>query len=560
MACFSWRPQGVKSAGLFLTTALLLAGLGGCSDESTRNIIDTAAQKSTQGLKDAANPPLPNKKYNPLVVSDRVWAGTTAVRMHRGIPLPDKYESAHGIALVSSKPLAMADIAAAITEQTGIPVFLADAAGGGQPGAADGGSVGGGFPLAYEGPLSGLLERTAATYGVSWRFDGSSITIRRFETRTFVIESLPGSQDVQEGMQDDTSSGSSGGSSGGGSSTSTITQNSKTSISFKYWDELGQILTSMLGGTGSLVVSPSVGSVTVTTTPEVMRSVAEYLAKENQRLSRQIAVTIEVYSVDLSEGMDFNVAFSTALKSLTNIKGNITSGAKAPAEASGAFSGLSASNGGIFNLAILNPKTTGQISDVFTALSAIGDTTKVAKFPLITLNDHPVARRIGTDISYLASASSTSGSTTGALPTVTLTPGTVHQGFSVQLTPRLLDDGRILLQYSLSITDLLKLSCFSSTGFDCSGNSSSSAASGTGSAIQAPTTSNRIFVQQSVLKSGSTLIIGGAEQETTQQNSQGVGDPFNYIFGGGSSNGRAHTMVFFALTPQVLDVPHSEQE
>jgi len=373
---------------------------------------------------------------------------------------------------------------------------------------------------------------------------------------------LPGSQEVQEGMQDDQSSGSSGGAGGGGggSSTNTMTQNSKVSINFKYWDELGQILNAMLNGTGSVVVSPSVGTVTVTTTPEMMRSVAEYLAKENQRLSRQIAVNVEVYSVDLNEGLDFNVAFSTALKSLTNLDAEFTKGVKAPAEATAAFSGLNVSNGASFNLTILNPSTTGTVTDVFSALSAIGDTTKVAKFPMITLNDHPVSRRVGTNISYLASASSTSGSTSGALPTVTLTPGVVRQGFSVQLTPRLLDDGRILLQYSLSITDLLNMACFSSVGIDCSGaTSDSGSTAATGSAIQAPTTSNRIFVQQSVLKSGATLVIGGAEQETAQQNSQGVGDPFNYLFGGGSSSARAHTMVFFALTPRVLDVPHAEQ-
>ena len=496
-------------------------------------------------------------------MTDKVWAGTTAVRMHRGLPLPERYETARGVAIVSAKPMSLAEITAAITDQTGIPTYLADSAGGSATGAGGGGGdSGGGVPLAYEGALSGLLERVAASYGVSWRYDGSSITIRRFETRVFTIEALPGTQEIQEGVQDDTSSASSGGSgsSGSSSSTNSITQNSKFSISFKNWDELGQIVTSMLNGTGSIVVSPSVGTITVTTTPEIMRTVADYIAKENMRLSRQIAVNIEVYSVDLADGLDFSIAFKTALKSLSNFGANLSSGVGVPADAGGIGSKAAS-----FNLAILNPSTTGQITDTFTALSSIGDTTKVAKFPLITLNNRPASRRIGTDIAYLASSSVTSSSsTTLSGPTVTLTPGTVHQGFSVQVTPRLLDDGRILLQYSLSIIDLVKMHCFSSTGIDCTGNatdaSGSSAPSSSGSSIQAPETSNRIFVQQSVLKSGSTLIIGGAEQETTQQNAQGVGDPFNFLLGGGSSSGKTHTMVFFSLTPQVLDAPHSEQD
>ncbi len=56
------------------------------------------------------------------------------------------------------------------------------------------------------------------------------------------------------------------------------------------------------------------------------------------------------------------------------------------------------------------------------------------------------------------------------------------------------------------------------------------------------------------------LIIGGAEEDDASQNSQGVGDPYNYVLGGGNTSSRTRTMVFFALTPQVLDTPHTEQE
>ena len=90
--------------------------------------------------------------------------------------------------------------------------------------------------------------------------------------------------------------------------------------------------------------------------------------------------------------------------------------------------------------------------------------------------------------------------------------------------------------------------------------SSSSASAQGSSTIELPTTSNKIFVQQSVLKSGSTLFIGGADETDAQQNSQGVGDAEMYALGGGLASGVSRTMVFFALTPQVLDVPHSEQD
>ena len=39
----------------------------------------------------------------------------------------------------------------------------------------------------------------------------------------------------------------------------------------------------------------------------------------------------------------------------------------------------------------------------------------------------------------------------------------------------------------------------------------------------------------------------------------GVGDPFNWLLGGGTSNQTGRTMVFIAITPQVLDPPQAEQ-
>jgi hypothetical protein len=326
-------------------------------------------QRADEAQKSAAQADhqSPNKRYNPLVVTDRVWTGSSAMRMHRGIPLPARYETPRGVALVSSDPMSLADIASAIGAQTGIPVRIAE---NGVKTSSSNGASAPGMPISYEGPLSGLMERTAGFFGVNWRYDGSTITLSRFETRVFVVEALPGTQQIQEGMQDDTASSSSGGSSGssggssGGSSQSSITQNSKFTIDIKYWDELGQIVTSMLGGVGTVVISPSVGTITVTSTPEVMHTVADYLSSENNRMSRQIAINVEIYSVTLTEGMDFNIAFDTALKRLTGFGANYSGLANAPAalNVSGAVAG-----GGALSVAILNPNTVGSVSDVFTA-------------------------------------------------------------------------------------------------------------------------------------------------------------------------------------------------
>ena len=586
------KAQKLIVASLF--AALLLTG---CNDTKIRQEIDqraSEAQKSTVAMADYS----PAKHYNPLTVTDKVWAGNEALRMQRGLPLPPKYEGTHGITLMAGEPMSLPDLASAISMQTGIPVRVNDVGLAGMTGAAAASPAGGaaglggaqpallsaggsakpsgppGMSISYEGPLSGLMERIAGHFGINWHYDGVTLSLSRYETRVFVVEALPGTQSVSEGMQDDSNNSSSGGSSGGGgggsggggSSQSSITQNSKFTIDFKYWDELSQTLTAMLGGNGSVVTAPSMGTVTVTTTPEIMRAIAEYISKENGRLSRQIAINVEIYSVNLTEGTDFNVAFNTVLRRLTNFGGNFA-GALAPPTPtiSGAVSG-----GGALSMAILNPnfitrpdgsilKPIGQVTDVLTALSGIGDTTKVAKFPLVTLNNRPVSRRIGEDVGYVAQ-STTANTTTGSTSNIgtTVTPGTIHQGFSVQLTPRLLDDGRILLQYSLSVIDIKAITSFNSV---CATADTTTCSGGAGSTtVQLPDTVNRIFVQQSILKSGSMLFLGGAEEEDLQHNSQGVGDPFFYGLGGGTAAAKAHTMLFMAITPQVLEEPHTERD
>jgi type IVB pilus formation R64 PilN family outer membrane protein len=404
------------------------------------------------------------------------------------------------------------------------------------------------------------MERVSGYFGVGWHYDGSTLSVSRFETRVFTVEALPGSGQIQEGMQDDANSSSSGGGSGGsggaggGQQQNTITQNSKFNIDLKYWDELGQVLTSMLGGTGTAVVSPSLGIITVSTTPEIMHAVADYLSSENKRLSRQIAINIEVYSVNLSDGQDFNVSFNAALNRLANFGGFTYTSAGAPSSA-GSLSGL-----GSLSLAILNPSNNNFVhaGDVFNALSSIGDTTRVAQFPMTTLNNRPVSRRVGRDIAYVQS-STTSNTAVGSTSNIgtAVQPATIHEGFSVQVTPRLLDDGRILMQYSLSLIDLEKITSFNSVCGASSDTTSCSGGAGS-TTVELPQTTNRIFVQQSVLRSGSMLVIGGVDEEDLGQNAQGVGNPFNFLLGGGSSNAKAHTMVFIAVTPQVIDVPQAE--
>ena len=569
------------SLAVCVFAATVCFGLGGCEQaKKTRQAIDQRANEAQQSLDSAQKAPHPGV-YDPLTVTSKVWSGNAALRMQRGLPLPARYEDPRGVTLVSADNMSLSEIANAISAQTGIPVRLSALTIAGKSSSSSSfsppsfpptsassdsqsSSSSSGMPISYEGPLSGLLDRLSAFFGISWRYDGSMILISRYETRIFAVEALPGSQQINEGMQDDVtsssgSSGGSGGSLGGGSSSggsassqNTLTQNSKTTIDLKYWDELTAVLNSIVGNQGSAVISPTMGTVTITTTPDVMATVSDYLSKENKRLSRQIAINVQIYSVNLGQSEDFNVAFTGFLKNLSKFSGMSYS---SPNTMTPLNSGLATAGSlGTLSVAILNGPNdpTAHAGDVFNALSAIGDTSQVAQFPMTTLNNHPVSRRVGTDTAYISTVNQSTIASTSTTTNYTPVISTIHDGFSLQLTPRLLDDGRILLQYSLSLIGLDTIGATSfNAGIDSAGNKISIP-------LSLPITDNRLFVQQSMLRSGQTLMIGGVDQEKMAQNKRGVGSPDNFMLGGGTSSDTSHLMLFMAITPQVMDVANEE--
>ena len=548
--------------------ALLVLALGACSTEDYRNTMAERTAVAEQRVEEARVPSA-LRRYNPLTVTDSIWAGGKAVRMRHGLPLPERVEGLRGVAVISPVGMSMRAIANMIAMQTGIPVRLGKDADMGSdedspaapaasakksaasspsssssakkdaaPASFSSGKGGSptGMRIAYEGPLSGLLDRVASHFGTSWKYNGTAITISKYDTRVFVMDALPGTQKVKDGMKEDTGAQAS---SGGGNvqvtnvSQSAADQSSTMDIDFKFWDEVGKTLETILAGDGSYALSPSSGTVTVVTTPETMQQVADYLNQENERLARQVAINVEIYTVDINEGEDFNMKFDTALKRLADVGANFTS---AGSPGGGAASGL-----GSLAIAILNPNTTGQITSMFNLLNSVGNTVRVAQFPMTTLNNRPVARRIGRDRTYLASVQTNTSQT---FQNTTLTPGIIRDGFSIQVTPRILGDGRILLQYSLSLIDLLDITSFTS------GNNQ----------IQLPQTASRVFVQQSMLRSGSTLVLAGYDQDQVQQNSQGVGNAYNYLLGGGVVNRKVRQVLFIAMTPQEISLPRTENE
>ena len=116
----------------------------------------------------------------------------------------------------------------------------------------------------------------------------------------------------------------------------------------------------------------------------------------------------------------------------------------------------------------------------------------------VTLHNQALPIQVVQRTSYLASASQTTVADSGT--TNSLTPGQLTTGFSLSATPNILDSRRVVLNYTLSLSQLDSLQEIVVGGTDNEQR------------IQLPQVSTRSFQQRVSMPIGSTLVLGGFEQ------------------------------------------------
>jgi type IVB pilus formation R64 PilN family outer membrane protein len=254
-----------------------------------------------------------------------------------------------------------------------------------------------------------------------------------------------------------------------------------------------------------------------------MREVARYIRQQQEMRLRQIAITVQVLNVRLNRddeySLNLNAVFnnmSTAFKYMSPM-------------------GTIASNAGNANIGIVNPSSNFNGSQaIVQALSTQGDVSIVSSAGFITLNDQEVPVQVGTQTSYLASVSQTLAANVGT--TAQLVPGTVTTGISMNLLPRVLSDGRLLMQFTVTLSDLKALTTVSSGG----------------NSIQVPEVDTRTFINQAIMNSHATLILSGFEQVQNTVNATGTGWPWNLALGGAKTGNQSRDITVILITPEAM--------
>ncbi len=355
--------------------------------------------------------------------------------------------------------------------------------------------------LQYQGTVKGLLDKITSYYNLYWEFDNSSVSIAYLKTANYKIYSNVGKVASSVEMNNSSTSNA-GGSSGVSQSTSEGKGIQSASIvsDVDIWKDIEDDLKKLISEDGSVTANQVAGFVTVSDTPWIHKAVKTYVANLNNELSRQAAIVVKVFNLEIDDssdhGFDANAVF-------TSLKEDYTLSLKTIGDS--VASASSALSSGVLSGAVLESATgkLGQFQGsafMLEALKSHGKVSLVTTASGISLNNQDMPIQNVTNTGYVAESSVT---TSGDTSTNSITPGNITTGFSMIVTPHILDNNKILLQYSVSFSSSPVLKEFTSGD----------------STIQTPDYSSRSFTQRVALESGNTLLLAGFEtQSNTDEN------------------------------------------
>ena len=395
----------------------------------------------------------------------------------------------------------------------------------------------------FRGTLEDALDLLAAKANVSWKWTGSNIELFRYETKSYNITLLAGKTTANsevnldsESTTDTTSTSSNGqnqqgqnqvnnnsGTGQAGTASSSSKQGVTRTATLDSWGDVKNYLISLMSPHGTIAVMESTGLVTVRDTPDAQRKVAQAVKDLNNLIGKQIYINVDVYAVTKDANDDYGLDWNIAWGALNN---NVSYRSS---------SGSSAGN--TLNIGILTGPFKGS-NVVARALSKLGKASVVNQFQITTLNGQPTPIGNNKKIPYISGIQTTLSGTSGN-PVQSITTGSVYQGISTSVIPKVQPNGKILLEYSMNLSDFQGFTKFS-TG---SGSNAQT--------LSLPTTTLKNILQRASLRSGQALVLSGFKQSVSNVNDTGIGSPSNFLLGGGTVAEKQEQYLVILVTPYI---------
>ena len=529
--------------------SLLLMGIASCSLPTDYDAAIERDIDATIRYKEDAKVPQPKEETDVIRVKDDIWLGDTSNIEYEGDkPLPSYLETDDGVTLVSNRPITLYEIGSMISQISSIKVRFASQLESSAKAAADRNAptinkVGSKWSdtsrmlVSYKGSLSGLLDDVCSYFGVWWKYENGEIYIYKYTTKTFTLYTLPTKPSMTASVSSST---------GGGSITNGLSN-------IDLWQNIVEAVKSMLGTGSSLVTDQMNGTLTITATPTEIKKVSKYVHEQNVRLSRQVAISVKVLEVEVDESRGFGFDLDAAFKDRTQSGGNISLGSLSTPGGLDTDGDLGANSS-------LSMKIVGGDVSIDAAIQALAKqttTTLVTSGTVTTMNNKPAPIQVVAKQNYISEITKTNSGSTGDNYDISVSTDEIETGFTMDVLPRIMDHGRLMMLFSLSLSNLLGMDKVYLNGDtdDNNDESENSGSTGKGSYVQNPRTVERGFSQEISMKSGDTLILAGYENVNTTSNKKGTGAINNNILGGAQDLRKTRTVLVILLTPVVLESP-----
>ena len=522
-----------KKFGIVLAFAALVAS---CSMSTSLDAtIEREVEASTK-MKEMAKAPTPIENTDLVKVKNDIWLGDTSEIEYEGQPVPAYLETADGVTLISNRPITLFEIGDMLNKVTSLRVRfdsnlekdIREKGSKNKPSAA---AINADWTdadkmlVSYRGPLSGLLDEISSRFGIWWKYDKKEIHFYKYITKTFVLYSLPTKPKLNVTVGGSSSAGE------GGSSSLSLSSEAEIAV----WTQIKDSITSMISKDSKLTIDQGNGTITLTATPTDIKKVGRYITEQNNRLSRQVAISVKVLQVTVTDGDQYGLNLSAMFND-----GHTTFRLASP---TGGVADDIADN---LTMAITPKNWTG--SAIVKALSSQGATTLVTSGTVTTLNNKPAPIQVIKKQNYISEITKTNGGDNDY--DISTETEEIETGFTLDVLPRILEHGRLLLMFNLTLSDLIELE-----KVYLNEPTEGTPSSASGQYIQNPKIESRGFTQEVAMSSGESLILTGYERVENTTSKEGIGSATNSLLGGSATANKERSVLVIILTPVVLESP-----
>ena len=524
-----------KSLKFLILCSIVLATATGCAKRESAKVAASVDQdfiNAYDAFEMAKNPRAKVASGDTVSMSEGVWLGNKSMVLEHRNNLPSKFETDTGVTILLNEPVSLQVLANDIYSITGIPVKI--------DGQVSSDKLKKLVNVAYTGKLSGLLSQVATDLDLLWYYDKNSIVFYETETKTFTLYALGTEVAYQTSVSTDNSNEVS------------------LESTLKEWDEVENAIESISGkaDNADFTVSRSLGTITVTASPSILARVGEYIERQNKRLSQLITIDVKVLQVTISNDSAFGLNLAAAINStsglniVANPKNNLASTeassmniavlSNAVSALTGAthMEGSSLVEGAYTQDQIMNGSLSGAAGSnaLIEALAKQGKVSLVTNVGVTTRSNRvaPVSNTRTTG--YIKRFESRNFTT---VESSTVDQDDLETGFTMQLLPNVLENGKILLLFRMSVRELLRMS--TQTIGEVT--------------LQLPEVEERSFMQEVIMESGQMLVVSGFEKQKGSDTRYGLGDPDFMALSGSRETSASREVLVVILTPQVLVSP-----